>query len=103
MLPPSKLIIDCFDAEYQMLDSATLLSRAKQIFASMEVSESESKLIEQCTKQQRESDHWFMYRRGRITASSFHDVYVLKPKTGPKKLINKLLHSSDLSRIPAVK
>ena len=103
MLPPSKLIIDCFDAEYQMLDSATLLSRAKQIFASMEVSESESKLIEQCTKQQRESDHWFMYRRGRITASSFHDVYVLKPKTDPKKLINKLLHSPDLSCIPAVK
>ena len=100
---PSKLIIDYFDEKYQMLDSATLLLRAKQIFASMDVSESESKLIEQCTKQQRESDHWFVYRKGRITASSFHDVYALKSQTDPKKLIYKLLQSPDLSRIPAVK
>ena len=100
---PSKLVIDYFDANYQKLDGATLLARAKQIFINMEVNDNESKLIEQCTKEQRESNQWFLYRRGRITASSFHDVYALKPLTDPKKLINKLMHSPDLSQIPAIK
>ena len=57
----------------------------------------------QSTKQQRECDDWFMYRKGRITASSFHDIYVLKAQTDPKKLINKILLSPNLSHIPAVK
>ena len=69
---PSKLIIDYFDAKYQMVDGAMLLKRAKEIFVNMEVNDSESKLIEQCTKEQRKSDQWFLYHCGRITASSFH-------------------------------
>jgi len=70
---PSKLITDYYDTRYKDLDNATLLARAKQIFVNMKVSDSKFRLIEQSTKQQRESDYWFMYRKGRITASSFHD------------------------------
>ena len=48
-------------------------------------------------------DDWFIYRKGRITVSLFHDVFVLKAQTDPKDLINKLLLSPNLSRIPAIK
>ena len=102
-LLPSKLIMDYFDSQYQKLDRTTLLARAKQIFLSMRASDCECRLVEQSTKQQRECDDWFIYRKGRITASSFHDVYVLKAQTDPKNLINKLLLSPNLSRIPEIK
>ena len=97
-LPPSNTIVDYFDSKYRKLDGTTLLARAKQIFLSMKVSDCECRLIERSTKQQRECDDWFMYRKGRITASSFHDIYVLKAQTDPKKLINKILLSPNLSQ-----
>jgi len=59
-----QLITDYYDARYKDLDGATLLARAKQKFVSMKVSDSESRLIEQSTKLQRESDYWFMYHEG---------------------------------------
>ena len=73
-LLPSRQIVDCFDSNYQKLDGIIHLARAKHIFLSMKVSDCECRLIEQSTKQQRECDDWLMYRKGRITASSFHDV-----------------------------
>ena len=99
----SNLIVDYFDLKYQELDDASLLAKAKEIFLTMKVSDRECGAIEQSTKQQRECDNWFTYRKGRITASLFHDIYVLKAKTDPKKLISKLLSSPNLSQIPAVK
>jgi len=68
----SKLIVDYFDSQYRKLDGATLLAKAKEIFVNMKVSNSECRQIEQSTKEQRECDDWFMYQKGRITASSFH-------------------------------
>ena len=39
-------------------------------------------------------------RRGHITASSFHDIFVFKEKKDPLK---RLLQPQDISNIPAIK
>ena len=60
----SKLIVDYFDSQYRKLDGATLLAKAKEIIVNMKVSNSECRQIEQSTKERRECDDWFMYRKG---------------------------------------
>jgi len=42
-------------------------------------------------------------QRGRITASLFHDVYVLKHTTSPASLCHQLLRPKNLSYVPAIK
>ena len=85
------------------MDKNNLLEKAKELFIAMKISDRECEAVELCTKQQRENDEWYLHRKGRITASSFHDVYVLKPQTDPKKLVSRLLRNKDLSHVPAVK
>jgi len=79
------------------------LNKAIEIFRSIHISDGECKAIEASTRLQRNCDEWMMQRRGRITASLFHDVYVLKPTTSPASLRDRLLKPKDLSSIPAIK
>ena len=92
-----------YNDRYRLLNEDNLLSKAIETFTSICISETDCKAIEVSTRLQRNCEAWGVQRQGRITASSFHDVYVLKPTTSPLSLCKRLLSSKSLSHIPAIK
>ena len=71
------------------------------------------KELEKATRDQSRSYTWIQQRRGRITASNFHEVYTKvktllrqrgkEVKTKVTPLLAKLMEPKDLSNIPAIK
>lgn len=59
-------------------------------------------MIEKVTRSQRESERWFKYREGRLTASLFHSILTLWKQTNPENLLQRILSAKDISRIPAI-
>lgn len=98
-----KPLTELYDDSYKLLSEEDLLSKAAEIFKYLSLSDGECINIEASTRLQRNCNEWMMQRRGRITASSFHDVYALKRTTSPIPLCNRLLNPKDLSMIPAIK
>lgn len=60
--------------------------------------------LEECTRGQSVCPLWFEHRKGRITGTKAHDVYVRKPETPPNNLVKRVLgfKSYDLSKNKAV-
>lgn len=102
-VPIPKSLTELYDHNYRLLNKEDLLRKAIEVFRSLRFSDSECKAIEASTRLQRNSEEWGIQRRGRITASSFHDVYILKDSTSPRSLCIQLLKHKDLSHIPAIK
>lgn len=79
--------------------------KAEEVFCEMAISREEAEAVERATRLQNDSSDWKNQRRGRITASSFHDILVKKDSTAPDKLIGRLLEynqNTDLGNIPAI-
>ena len=70
---------------------------------SVSVSPTECDAIEIATQLQRDIELWEAQRRGRIAASSFHDMYALRDTTSTKFLCKRLLMPKSLSHIVAEK
>ena len=87
------------------MDGNSILNRAKEVFQGISISEEQAKLIESATRAQRACSEWMKQRVGRLTASSFHDVFVRRDTTDPEPLIKHIMgyDQSDLSSIPAIK
>ena len=102
-VPIPKALTELYDENYRLLNEEDLLRKAIEVFRSIRFSNSECKAIEASTRLQRNCEEWGAQRRGRITASCFHDVYVLKDSTSPRSLCMRLLSPKDLSHIPAIK
>lgn len=49
---------------------------------------------------QRDCDIWYKQRKGRLTASSFHNILTAK---NPEKVATKLMENTDLSHVSAIK
>ena len=98
-----KALTELYNENYRLLNKEDLLRKAVEVFRSISFSDSECKAIEGSTHLQRNCEEWNIQRRGRITASSFHDVYVLKDGTSPESLCIRLLRPRDLSHITAIK
>ena len=98
-----KALTELYNENYRLLNKEDLLRKAVEVFRSISFSDSECKAIEASTRLQRNCEEWNIQRRGRITASSFHDVYVLKDGTSPESLCIRLLRPRDLSHITAIK
>ena len=92
-----------YHERYQLLEADELQRKAIETFISIGVSLTECDAIETATQSQRDSEVWEAQRRGRITASSFHDVYALRDTTSTKSLCKRLLMPKSLSHIAAVK
>ena len=52
-------------------------------------------MIELYTRKQRETNVWHEQRRGRTTASSFHDVFVRKATSDTSALVNRFLTENE--------
>ena len=98
-----KPLAELRDDNYRLLNEKDLLSKAVEIFRSISIFDGECTAIEASTRLQRNCDKRTMQWRGRITASLFHDVYVLKRTTSPASLCDRLLKPKDLSSIPAIR
>lgn len=98
-----KPLTELYHERYRLLKADDLQKKAVEIFMSVSVSRTECDAIELATQLQRDSELWEAQRRGRITASSFHDVYVLRDTTSTKSLCKRLLMPKSLSHIVAVK
>ena len=77
--------------------------KAIEIFMSISVSPAECDAIETATKLQRDNEVWVAQRRGRITASSFHDMYTLRHTTSINSLCKRLLIPKNLLHIAVIK
>ena len=73
---------------------------AKELFYSLSFTQEQCNAIEQATHRQRDCNNWYNQRKGRLTASSFHNVMTAK---NPEKVATKLMENNDLSHIPAIK
>ena len=80
----------------EALDNVLLLKKSKEIFLNLSVTDEQSRTIELITRSQRQSSEWYNQRKGRITASSFHDVFEFKARGNPKNLLKRLLSTQDL-------
>ena len=96
-------LTELFSKEFQALSGQPLLEKAKEVFHCMTISTHESALVEKATRNQRECTEWYRQREGRLTASSFHDVYVRKNQSDPAALVKKLLTKKSLTFVPAIK
>lgn len=98
-----KPLTELYHESYRLLEADDLQKKAIETFMSISVSPAECDAIEVATQLQRDSEVWKAQRMGRITASSFHDVYTLRDTTSTKSLCKRLLMPKNLSHIPAVK
>ena len=74
---------------------------AQQVFCSTKVSKEGAEMIEKHTRLQRECMEWHNQRRGRLTASVFHDVFRHK-QGNTVLLVSRLLKPNDLTTLPGV-
>ena len=65
--------------------------KAKGIKRKLNFNEDEINFIEKKTKLQSQESDWFLYRKGRVTASKCKRVASLKPTTSPSKTMKELL------------
>ena len=102
-LPPPLTELYC--SEYEDMDDNSILNRAKEVFQGISITDEQAELIESATRAQRACSEWMKQRVGRLTASSFHDVFVRRDITDPEPLIKHIMgyDQSDLSSIPAIK
>ena len=98
-----KPLTELYHEEFQLLKADDLQRKAIEIFMSISVSPAECDAIETATKLQRDNEVWVAQRRGRITASSFHDMYTLRDTTSINFLCKRLLIPKSLLHIAAIK
>lgn len=82
-----------------------LEEKCKEVFDSLRVTSSQVKELELRTHEQSVCKLWFDHRRGRITASKFHDVVIRKDSTPPDCLVSAIMgyQTYDLSSKKEVK
>jgi len=67
------------------------LSTAEQLFYSVTQSEDDCVRIECLTRDQRNSEEWHQQRKGRLTASDFHNVYAMQKQTNPTMVAKRVV------------
>lgn len=65
--------------------------KGKGIKRKLHFNENEAEIVEKRTRLQSKNCDWFLYRKGRITASKCKRVASLKPTTSPSKTLKELL------------
>ena len=70
------------------------ISTISELLGFIIYSDSDITEIEKCTRGQSDNPMWMKYRKGMMTASSFHRTSKLKVSTDPDKLIRFLMEGS---------
>jgi len=90
---------------HELMNDTKLLTNPEGLFCEMTISDSEVSAIKEATVAQHDCVAWKEQRKGRLTASLFHDVFVRKPTTDPVPLLKKVMgyEQSDLGHIPSIR
>ena len=97
-------LTELYSEEYRhIMCNQSLSERAKEIFRFLSFTQEDCDIIEKSTRLQRKCLEWHKQRKGRLTASVFHDVMVKKSQTNCESLVKKFLIKKDISHIPAIK
>ena len=101
-LPPQ--LFDLYDPAYKDISENELLDRVKDIFDQLKVTQEEADYLEESTRKQSNTQIWHDHRKGRITASYFHDVLGYTWKGYPKSIVKSIMQYYKVSpNIPALK
>ena len=94
-----------YQAGYELMNDEELATEAERLFCEMTISDSDFGVIKEATVAQNNCAAWTEQRKGRLTASLFHDVFVRKPTTDPVPLLKKIMgyEQNDLSYIPSIR
>ena len=77
------------------------ISVISELFGFIIYSDSDIAEIEKCTRGQSGNPMWMKYRKGIMTALSFHRISKLKVSADPDKLIRLLMEGSSFVIVPA--
>ncbi|XP_033747958.1 uncharacterized protein LOC117332976 [Pecten maximus] len=85
-------------------DTDGLKDKCQEVWTSYIVTHDPASFIEQSTRNQNVCSRWFEHRKGRITASKAHDVFVRRDSTKPDNLVRRIVgyQSYDLSKTKSV-
>ena len=98
-LPPS--LLDYYDAKYLNCSETELSVIA---IDKLKVTQEEADFLETSTREQSASTVWHDYRKGRITASHFHEVSRYTGKSYPKSIAKSIMQYRNFNQnIPALK
>ena len=84
--------VDCISPYAALPPNAEdIKEKRKGIKRKLHFNENEIEVVEKRTRLQSKNSDWFLYRKGRITASNCKRVASLKPTTSPSKTLKELL------------
>lgn len=100
-----KSLFSLYSPEHKKLSDAELKVLCDKTIAEIEVAEDEAEFLQEATQLQSQSLVWHEYRKGRITASHFHDVnrHMVNGKCFPTSLVKRIMQYSPVPDIPALK
>ena len=76
----------------------------KDVFENLKILQEESDFLEESTRKQSNTQTWYDHRKGRITASHFHDVLRYKGKTYPKSIVKAIMQYYNICpTVPSLK
>ncbi|WAR07267.1 hypothetical protein MAR_017225, partial [Mya arenaria] len=102
-LPP--VLSRFHEVEHESLSPTDLEDKFQRFVRDFQVRPQQVMNLEAMTKGQQDSVLWQRQRRGRITATTAHDVLTLKQATTKSNVLKKIMkyHECDLSRFDAIK
>ncbi|WAQ94074.1 hypothetical protein MAR_006545, partial [Mya arenaria] len=102
-LPP--VLSRFHEVEHESLSPTDLADKCQRFVRDFQVLPQQVMNLEAMTKGQQDSVLWQRQRRGRITATTAHDVLTLKQATTKSNVLKKIMkyHECDLSRLDAIK
>lgn len=89
-----KELTNLYSIEYSGMNWQQLLEKCKDVVKSIVITKSDSEKIEKETKMQWKSRKWFMYRTGRVTASSMKAVCRTDIDCPGKSVLKKICYPS---------
>lgn len=98
-------LLSLYDEQFEKLTGGQLQHACEKEWAQYSCSEMQCEALENSTRSQSVCPRWYEHRKGRITASKAHDMYVHKDATPPENLVKRIMgyNSYSLSCNKAVK
>ena len=96
-------LTELYSEEYRHMCNQSLSERAKEIFRFLSFTQEDCDIIEKSTKLQRKCLEWHKQRKGRLTASVFHDIMVKKSQTNCESLVKKISDEERYQSYPSHK
>ena len=95
-------LMELYNSDNCPEDDTSIRRKAEEVFQKLSITDHQAEAVEQATRLQSNSEVWKNQQQGRITASSFHDIFVRKDSTSPESLVGRLLgyNEVDLSLVP---